>query len=164
MREVVRAWSKGDYMGIYWALFWWREQCGSKAGRDILTFLLNRCARRHGGYIGNGAVFEDEPLFPHGLHGVYISRYAEIGAGCRIYQNVTIGEVGGKAPQVGRHCLIGAGAVLVGGIKIGDYVKIGAGAVVSTDIPSRATVVAQPARIILREENHDGTEPGMDRD
>ena len=56
----------------------------------------------------------------------------------------------GKAPEIGEHCLIGA--VLVGGIKVGDYVKIGAGAVVRTDIPSRATVVAQPARVIAKED------------
>ena len=151
IRESIAAWSKGDYMGAYWALFWRREQCRCKAGRDILGFILNRAARRHGGYIGAGAAFGGEPLRPHGLHGVYISRYAKIGAGCRIYQNVTIGEIGGKAPQVGSHCLIGAGAILVGGIKIGDHVKIGAGAVVNTDIPSHATVVAQPARVIVRE-------------
>ncbi len=149
-REKITDWSKGDYMGIYWSLFWWRERCEGKICRDILTFLLNRMAHRHGGYIGNGAKLWEEPLLPHGLHGVYISRYAKIGAGCCIYQNVTIGEVDGKAPEIGEHCLIGAGAVLVGSIKIGDYVKIGAGAVVSTDIPSHATVVAQPARVILK--------------
>lgn len=149
-REKITDWSKGDYMGIYWSLFWWRERCEGKICRDILTFLLNRMAHRHGGYIGNGAKLWEEPLLPHGLHGVYISRYAKIGAGCCIYQNVTIGEVDGKAPGIGEHCLIGAGAVLVGGIKIGDYVKIGAGAVVSTDVPSHATVVAQPARVILK--------------
>lgn len=163
MRESVRDWSKGDYLDFYWALFRWREQCGDKMRRDILTFLLNRSARRHGGYIGNGARFGDAPLLPHGLRGVYISRYASIGRDCCIYQNATIGEVEGKAPQIGSHCLIGAGAVLIGGIQIGDYVKVGAGAVVSTDIPSRATVVAQPARIILREGSQDETEPGMDR-
>ena len=150
MRESMTAWSKGDYMEIYWALFWQRERCRGKIWQDILTFLLNRMAHRHGGYIGNGAAFEDEPLLPHGLHGIYISRYAAIGRECCIYQNVTIGEVGGKAPQIGEHCLIGAGAVLVGGISIGDSVRIGAGAVVSTDIPSHATVVAQPARVIVR--------------
>ena len=151
IRESIAAWSKGDYMGAYWALFWRREQCRCKVGRDILGFILNRTARRQGGYLGGGAAFGGEPLLPHGLHGVYISRYAKIGAGCRIYQNVTIGEIGGKAPQAGSHCLIGAGAILVGGIKIGDHVKIGAGAVVNTDIPSHATVVAQPARVIVRE-------------
>ena len=44
--------------------------------------------------------------------------------------------------------MIGAGAVLVGGIKIGDGAKIGAGAVVCTDVPEGATVVSQPSRIL----------------
>ena len=110
--------------------------------------LFNRSARRHGGYVGPGAVILGEPLLPHGLHGVYISRFAAIGAGCRIYQNVTIGEVNRRAPVVGNGCLIGAGAVLVGDIRIGDGVKIGAGAVVCQDIPAGSTVVAQPPRIL----------------
>lgn len=151
MRELIADYSKGDYMGNYWALFRWREQCSRRVCRDILTFMLNRSACRHGGYIGNGAVFRDEPLLPHGLRGIYISRYASVGMDCCIYQNVIIGEVDGRAPQIGNHCMVGAGAILVGDIRIGDYVKIGAGTVVSTDIPSHATVVAQPARVILRE-------------
>ena len=47
----------------------------------------------------------------------------------------TIGEVNKKAPVIGDNCLIGAGAVIIGGVKIGSHVKVGAGAVVSTDIP-----------------------------
>lgn len=62
---------------------------------------------------------------------------------------MTIGEVDRRAPVVGDHCLIGAGAVLIGDIHIGDRVKIGAGAVVHTDVPDDATVVPQPVRIIL---------------
>lgn len=150
MREAVTDWSKGDRLHIFWRLFRWREQCSVKAVRDGLTCLLNRMARRHGGYIGSGAAFAAPPLLPHGLHGIYISRYARIGAGCCIYQNVTIGEVNRIAPQIGDHCLIGAGAVIVGSVRIGDHVKIGAGAVVSTSIPSYSTVVAQPPRIIVR--------------
>lgn len=88
------------------------------------------------------------PEFPHGLHGIFLSRYAQIGENCRIYQNVTIGEVDKQAPVIGDNCLIGAGAVLVGAIKIGNDVKIGAGAVVSEDIPDGSTVVSQPMRII----------------
>ncbi len=162
IRETLTDFSKGDYMEFYWALFWCRERSKSKAARDILTFVLNRMAHRHGGYIGNGVKFENEPFLPHGLHGIYISRYASIGANCCIYQNVTIGEVGGKAPQIGDHCLIGAGAVLVGDITIGDYVKIGAGAVVSVDIPDHCTVVAQPIRILHREGNQDEQTPRLD--
>ena len=98
--------------------------------------------------MGPDAVFKGRPQLPHGLHGVFISRYAQIGEGCRIYQNVTIGEVNGKAPVIGDDCLIGAGAILLGGIRIGDHAKVGAGAVVNTDVPEGGTVVCQPARIL----------------
>ena len=150
IREALIDCSKGDNLRLYWRLFRWRERTRRKFTQDVLTFFLNRMAHRHGGYIGNGAVFSGNPVLPHGLHGVFISRYACIGSGCWIYQNVTIGEVERKAPQIGDHCLIGAGAVIVGNIKIGDHVKIGAGAVVCSDVPDYATVVAQPPRLILR--------------
>ena len=148
IRETITNYSKGDYMGRFWALFWRRERTKNRLLKDILTFRLSRMAHRHGGYVGNGAQFSGIPTLPHGLHGVYISRYAVIGANCRIYQNVTIGEVERKAPTVGDNCLIGVGAILVGGIRIGDNVKIGAGAVVHTDIPDNCTVVPPPVRII----------------
>ena len=155
----VRGWltdcSKGDNLGLYWRLFFRRAQAKHSWTRHVLTFCLNRMAHRHGGYIGNGAVIEGIPTLPHGLHGVFISRYAKIGRDCWIYQNVTIGEVNRTAPEIGDGCLIGAGAVLVGGIKIGNDVKIGAGAVVCTDIPDGCTVVAQLPRIIGREVPHD---------
>ena len=148
LRETITDWSKGDRLVGFWRLYRWRARCGNKLVRDVLTLLLNRSAHRHGGYVGNGAVFADVPSLPHGLHGVYISRYARVGAGCRIYQNVTIGEVGGHAPVIGDRCLIGAGAVLVGGIRVGNDVRVGAGAVVSHDVPDGATVVAQPPRVL----------------
>ena len=151
MREWTTDYSKGDGLRCFWAMFRRREKCKSKLTRDILTFFLSRSAHRHGGYIGNGARLADIPSLPHGLHGVYISRYASVGKGCRIYQNVTIGEVNGRAPTIGDGCFIGAGAQIVGDITVGDNVKIGAGAVVFTDVPEGATVVAQPPRIIVRE-------------
>lgn len=147
-RECLVDCSKGDGLRLFWALFRLRERVRSRPVRSVMSFVLNRLARRHGGYVGGGAYFAEIPSLPHGLHGVYISRYAGIGAGCRIYQNVTIGEVGGAAPQIGDRCLIGAGAVLVGDIRIGNDVKIGAGAVVCSHIPDGCTVVAQPPRVI----------------
>ena len=53
---------------------------------------------------------------------------------------------------VGSNVWIGAGAVLVGGIRVGPGAKIGAGAVVHTDVPAGATVVSPGARIIERRE------------
>ena len=93
MRGRLIDYSKGDDLHRYWKLFRRRERTENKGMRDFLTFCLNRMAHRHGGYIGNGAQIRGIPSLPHGLHGVYISRYASIGEGCRIYQNVTIGEV-----------------------------------------------------------------------
>lgn len=151
LRDSVTDYSKGDGLRFFWAMFRRRERCRSKLGRDILTFFLSRSAHRHGGYIGNGAKIAAVPSLPHGLHGVYISRYASVGKGCRIYQNVTIGEVGGKAPRIGDGCFIGAGAQIVGDIDIGKNVKVGAGAVVFTDVPDGATVVAQAPRIIIKD-------------
>lgn len=151
-REKLTDYSLGNDLSLYWRLFRRRERTKSGFCADVLTFILSRMAHRRGGYIGRNAKIEDIPSLPHGLHGIYISRYAFIGAGCRIYQNVTIGEVSGRAPRIGRNCLIGAGAVLVGDIDIGDNVKIGAGAVVSSDIPDNCTVVSQPPRVITRED------------
>ena len=152
LRERIMDYSLGNNLGRFWRLFRRRERTGSKLWADVLTFFLNRMAHRRGGYIGRGARIEGIPSLPHGLHGIYISRYASIGPGCRIYQNVTIGEVNGRAPRIGEGCLIGAGAVLVGDIQVGPGARIGAGAAVSTDVPPGATVVAQPPRVIIREE------------
>ena len=147
-RQWLIFYSKGDNLRWYWRLFSLRAQSRHPGIVRILTFFLNRIAHRHGGYIGNGAQIKGIPTLPHGLHGIYISRYAKVGSDCLIYQNVTIGEVDRRAPSIGSQCVIGAGAVLIGDITIGQCVKIGAGAVVHTDIPDFCTVVAQPSRIL----------------
>lgn len=142
LRTDILTWSKGDLLETYWKIFFWRQNCQSAWKRDLFTIFLNRSARKHGGYIGKTAYFASRPRLPHGLHGIYISRYAKIGKDCWIYQNVTIGEVHGKAPIIGDHCLIGANAVLVGPITIGDHSKIGAGVVLRENVPAYATVIA----------------------
>lgn len=154
LRQILVDWSKGDDLRWLWRLYRWRQRVRSRFWIDVLTFLLYRTARRHGGYLGADAKIAGEPSLPHGLHGVYISRYAVLGANCRIYQNVTIGEIDQRAPTIGDNCLIGAGAVMVGGIQIGNGVNIGAGAVVHTDIPDGCTVVAQPSRILEKGDPH----------
>ena len=152
IREKIIDYSRGNDLSRFWRLYRRQQRAKSGLWRDALTFLMSRCAARHGGYIGPDAVIRGVPSLPHGLHGAFISRYAVIGANCRIYQNVTIGEIAGKAPEIGDGCLIGAGAVLVGGIRVGPGAKIGAGAVVHTDVPAGATVVSPGARIIERRE------------
>lgn len=155
LRDWIVEYSKGNNLGFFWRLFNIRSRAHSKLLRNVLTFIISRTAHRRGGYIGKEAVIKGIPVLPHGLHGIYISRFAEIGKNCLIYQNVTIGEINRSAPKIGDECLIGAGAVIIGNITIGNNVKIGAGVVVHTDIPDYSTVVAQPPRIIERKANYD---------
>ncbi len=149
VRRNIIEYSRGNNLGFFWRLYRMQKNAGEGLWRDILTFFMSRCAYRHGGYIGPDAVIRGNLTLPHGLQGIFISRYAVIGENCWIYQNVTIGEVDQKAPVIGDDCLIGAGAVIVGDVKIGNHVKIGAGAVVNVDIPDGCTVVSQPARVIV---------------
>lgn len=148
IRRKIIDYSRGNNMGCFWRLYRLQKRTGEGLWRDVLIFMMSRCAHRHGGYIGPDTVIKGNLTLPHGLHGIFISRYAEIGENCWIYQNVTIGEVNRKAPVIGDNCLIGAGAVIIGGVKIGSHVKVGAGAVVNTDIPDGCTVVSQPVRIV----------------
>lgn len=148
IRRKIIEYSRGNNLNHLWRLYKLRKKVKNKLVYDILTFMMSRCAYKHGGYIGPDAVIEGIPTLPHGLLGIFISRYARIGEGCRIYQNVTIGEINRKAPSIGNNCLIGAGAIIIGGVKIGNNVKIGAGVVVNVDVPDGCTIVSGPARII----------------
>ncbi len=148
IRRQIIEYSRGNSLTWFWRFYRLQKAATHLLFRDIFTFFMSRSAHRHGGYVGPDTVFQDIPSLPHGLHGIFISRYAVIGKDCWIYQNVTIGEVNGKAPVIGDGCFIGAGAIIVGDIRIGNHVKIGAGAVVSTDIAEGCTVVSQPPRII----------------
>ncbi len=81
----------------------------------------------------------------HG-HSVGISRGVTFGARCRINQMVTIGwDAGGGAPQIGDDVTIFVGAVLIGGITIGEGSVIAANAVVTKDVPPHHVARGIPA-------------------
>jgi serine O-acetyltransferase len=83
--------------------------------------------------------------------GVVIGETAEIGDNVLIYQGVVLGgtslEKKKRHPTIGNEVVIGAGAVLLGPIRVGDGAKIGAGSVVIHDVPPEKTVVGVPARV-----------------
>lgn len=84
--------------------------------------------------------------------GIVINPFVVIGKNCSLRQCVTIGNrlSYNDCPVIGDNCDIGAGAKILGKIKIGNNVKIGANAVVLTDVPDGATAVGIPARIIIK--------------
>ena len=82
---------------------------------------------------------------PHGGFGVVIHENVIIGDDAIIFHNVTIGNGGAT---IGDRVYIGTGAIIVGKIRIGDDVTIGANTFVDFDVPSGSTVVGQKGTII----------------
>jgi cysteinyl-tRNA synthetase len=89
----------------------------------------------------------------HGT-GVVIGETAEVGPDCLLYQGVTLGgtgkDKGKRHPTLGQGVVVGAGAKILGAIRIGDYVKIGANSVVLKAVPDHAVVVGVPGRVIKK--------------
>jgi serine O-acetyltransferase len=87
----------------------------------------------------------------HGM-GVVIGETAEIGNYVTLFQGVTLGgtgkERGKRHPTLGSHVVVGAGAKILGGITVGDNVKVGANSVVLKNVSANSTVIGVPARVI----------------
>src|ERR1051325_6489429 len=87
----------------------------------------------------------------HGM-GVVIGETSEIGDDVLMYQGVTLGgtgkDTGKRHPTIGNHVVIGTGAAILGNIRIGDFVKVGAGSVVVRPVPDHSTVVGVPGRVV----------------
>lgn len=101
--------------------------------------------------IGRGADFGHGFVLIHAA-GVVINGQVRGGSGIHIEHQVTIGADRRRSPTLGDDVFIGAGAKIVGAVRIGSGVRIGANAVVITDVPDNATAVGVPARIIRRRE------------
>ena len=83
----------------------------------------------------------------HG-HSVEINA-SRIGKNFHCFQNVTIGTTNSPiGPTIGDNVFVGAGAVIMGNIKIGNNVKIGANAIVTPDLTDNCTVVTKGSCIV----------------
>jgi serine O-acetyltransferase len=83
--------------------------------------------------------------------GIIVGAFVTIGDEVTIMQSVTIGrkpENPDRAPRIGKGVLLSSGATILGAVHIGDFAKVGAGAVVTSDVPSGCTALGIPARLI----------------
>src|ERR1700682_5440175 len=127
------------------------------SSRGVLARWLRRFAvLRHrwwtivtGADIPLNSKIEGGLLLPH-PNGIVIHPGAEIGPNCLIFHQVTIGEAAGGVPTLEGHVDVGAGAKIIGRLRIGKHAKIGANAVVLHDVPTGATAVGIPAKIVQR--------------
>ena len=102
-----------------------------------------------------GATIGRRFFIDHGM-GVVIGETAEIGDDVTLYHGVTLGgtswDKGKRHPTLGDGVVVGAGAKVLGPVMIGNGARIGSNAVVAKDVPSGATVVGIPGRIIRKDD------------
>lgn len=117
----------------------------------LARFLCERAKRKTGIEIHPGAEIGENLFIDHGT-GVVIGETSIVGDNVTIYHGVTLGgtgkDKGKRHPTIGNNVMIGCGAKLLGNIKIGDNVKIGANSVILEDVPDNATVVGIPGKIV----------------
>jgi serine O-acetyltransferase len=82
--------------------------------------------------------------------GIVIGANVVIADDVTILQNVTMSRTGtlpARAPRIGRGVFIGAGASILGDVAVGDFARIGAGTLVTSNVPAGCTAVGNPARL-----------------
>ena len=101
-----------------------------------------------------GATIGRRVFIDHGS-GVVIGETAEVGNDVTLYQGCTLGgtgkDVGKRHPTLENGVMVGAGAKVLGPMRIGENTKIAAGSVVLTELPANCTAVGVPARVVRRD-------------
>lgn len=142
------------YPGI-WALILHRPAHWLyKHNIKLIARIISQLARWFTGIeIHPGASIGRRCFIDHGM-AIIIGETTEIGDDVTIYQGVTLGgtgkDTGKRHPTIGNRVMISSGAKVLGPFKVGDDVKIGAGAVVLKEIPLNCTVVGIPGTIVKR--------------
>lgn len=101
-----------------------------------------------------GATIGKRFFIDHGA-GIVIGETAEIGDNVMLYHGVTLGGTGKQKnkrhPTVEDNVMIGAGTIVLGPVTIGANTKIGAGSVVTQDLPANVTAVGSPVMIVRKD-------------
>jgi len=132
------------------ANFFWRYKL------KLLARLISHTSRFFTGIeIHPGASIGRRFFIDHGM-GVVIGETSEIGEDVLMYQGAVLGgtthEKIKRHPTIGNKVIIGADAVILGAIEIGEGARVGSGSVVVKPVPPRATVVGVPGRIVEAKE------------
>lgn len=150
----LKAWLLSPAYRVLW-LFRAAAICEQTHGIKKLLgrFLWWRIVKGYGCYISPKAEIGPGLALPHPV-GIVIGEGCRIGNNFTIYQGVTLGRKHDKVaayPTIGNNVTIYAGATLIGAINIGENAVIGAGALVTKDVPRNAVAKATASTIVLRD-------------
>jgi serine acetyltransferase len=136
----------------------WRMRCRFAPLRFVYSFFYRRLFHHVRNHYGIELPFSAQVgrrLTIEHQGGIVVHGSCVIGNDCYIRQGVTLGnkrlDEPFAAPRLGDRVNVGAGAKVLGGVRIGDGAAIGANAVVTKDVDSDAVMVGIPARDIRRE-------------
>jgi serine O-acetyltransferase len=119
--------------------------------RDFALYLQSQSSRMFGVDIHPAARFGKGIMFDHAT-GLVVGETAVVGDNCSFLHAVTLGgsgkTSGDRHPKIGDNVLIGAGAKILGNIKVGECSRVAAGSVVLSSVPSHVTVAGVPAKIV----------------
>lgn len=132
-----------------------------RLGIPVLPRVLSHLGRNFTGIeIHPGAQIAAPCLIDHGM-GVVIGETAILGQRCHLHQGVTLGGTSTmrkqRHPIFGNDVLVGAGASIIGAVSIGSGARIGAGAVVVSNVPQYSTVVGVPGHVVAYYDPGDDT-------
>lgn len=142
------------YPGVYAILMHRISHSLWGKGLKWLARVLSNVARLFTGIeIHPGAVIGRRFFIDHGM-GVVIGETAEIGDDCTLYHGVTLGgtswQAGKRHPTLGNNVVVGAGAKILGPIKVNDGARIGSNAVVVREVNANTTVTGVPGREVVQ--------------
>ena len=117
------------------------------------SLLQSRVSEVFGMDLHPGAQLGRALMFDHAT-GLVIGETAIIGDGCTLYHGVTLGGTGKgtghRHPTLGDNVIVGAGATILGNIRIGDGARVASGSMVIETVPNNVTVAGNPARRVVR--------------
>lgn len=131
------------YRAMQWARHWRLEPLAMLCNK--LNAIFCNCI------IGRGAEFGPGLVLIHST-GIVINGSVRGGRNVRLEHQVTIGAEKGVSPVLGDDVFVGAGAKIIGPVRIGSNVNVGANAVVLHDVPDNVTVGGIPAKVLKRRE------------
>lgn len=122
-----------------------------RRGHKLAARLISAAVRQATGVDIHPAAQLGPRLFIDHANGVVIGETARVGSDCVLFHQVTLGGVsmsrGKRHPTLGDRVMVGAGAKVLGPVRIGTGAKVAANAVVVADVPDEAVAIGIPAKV-----------------